>query len=716
MQKKHIFKKTDFLNTFSRPKSLWKFSNSELLAIIQNELGISKDDYLDILDQLENENSSLIDFDDIDFITDELAQEESKNIYLNEVSKIKVKAKEYIKRRVLFQEVDYANLGEDNVKFVDGVFNESQIKYTDVFDLKQDRKALRIIDLADYQNTPLITAIDLHEIIKKHDYNESKLLILDGIYFNEKDQYFLQTNIESCLFERHKNGKIKATVYSLKNSTTTKRKDIVAFYYDYRVLLELGYEIVEWNVVLIKYALSKKNGVEFTTTNTVCHSKNSAALPEKLKEPNFFSKSLIENKASFKRSGYEKLTLDYPELKPEKTSFGDLLEILTFNVKEEDSKKTYNFVVDLMTIVKNAFENVFDEMMQIKETNIGKITLSNAYFSQFADNVHGTIIKYTLGKKVFEPFLLSGNVYKIAKFFDENNQLSFPLVNQNNEPFTIKNFMNYVSNNADTLKPVNYFTVLDKVYGSKPIDHYVFDEAKTVFNKLKPKKVYFDFESICHLFAPMNDVLPNMQIVTQNSYIIDHNDGQELICFNDVIDPCKLDVNWFAKIINDLHQGEDYSYVVYNKSFERSRLFEMAYYLERYKQYHPDQFIDQDNLNVDFVKKVKEIENNLFDLADFFNLSKKLLVIRSLNGFFSIKKTLLLTSQEQRKKAKAVDYATLNVKRGDMAQNLTAKRFLGLLSDQEWEQIAIDLATYCENDVRSMIAVEYYIRDLLKAN
>lgn len=91
-------------------------------------------------------------------------------------------------------------------------------------------------------------------------------------------------------------------------------------------------------------------------------------------------------------------------------------------------------------------------------------------------------------------------------------------------------------------------------------------------------------------------------------------------------------------------------------------------------------------------------------------------MIRSLNGFYSIKKTLLLTSSEHRKKAKAVDYATLNVKRGDMAQNLTAKRFLGLLSDQEWEQIAIDLATYCENDVRSMIAVEYYIRDLLKAN
>lgn len=36
------------------------------------------------------------------------------------------------------------------------------------------------------------------------------------------------------------------------------------------------------------------------------------------------------------------------------------------------------------------------------------------------------------------------------------------------------------------------------------------------------------------------------------------------------MDPCKLDVNWFAKIINDLHQGEDYSYVVYNKSFEKA--------------------------------------------------------------------------------------------------------------------------------------------------
>ncbi|WVH34601.1 hypothetical protein RUS48_00710 [Mycoplasmoides gallisepticum] len=98
MKKKQIFKKTDFLNTFNRPKSLWKFSNTELLAIIQNELGLSKDDYVDLIDQLENENTSVIDFDEIDFITDELNQEESKNIYINEVSKIKVKAKEYIKK------------------------------------------------------------------------------------------------------------------------------------------------------------------------------------------------------------------------------------------------------------------------------------------------------------------------------------------------------------------------------------------------------------------------------------------------------------------------------------------------------------------------------------------------------------------------------------------------------------------------------------------
>ncbi|WP_027122379.1 DUF2779 domain-containing protein [[Mycoplasma] imitans] len=716
MNKKYIFKKTDFINTFNRPRSLWKFSNSELLAIIQNELGLSKDDYVDLLDQLDNENSSIINFDEVDFVNEQIDQEESKNIYINEVSKIKIKAKEYIKRRVLFQEVDYANLEEDNIKFVDGILEQYQIKYIDVFDIKQENIALRIIDLAEYQNTPLITAIDLHEIIKKHDYNETKLLILDGIYFNEKSDYFLQANIEGCLFEKPKNDKLKVSVYSLKNSTTTKRKDIVSYYYDYRVLGELGYDVVEWNVVLIKYGLSKKNQVDFTTTSTVCHSKTSGSLPDKLKEANFFSKSLIENKASYKRSGYEKLSLDYPELNPSKTSFGNLLDILTFNVNENDNKKTYKFVVEQMSIVKNAFDTVFDEMMQIKETNIGTIVLSNAYFSQFGDNLHHTIIKYTLGKKAFQPFLLSGYVYKISKFFDKNNSLIFPLVNKNNEPFSIKNFMNYVANNADTLRPSDCFNILNTVYGSKPIEHYVFNEAKTAFSKLKDKKVYFDFESICHLFAPMDDVLPNMQIVTQNSYIIDRNDGSESHCFNDVIDPCKLDVNWFVKIINDLHQGVDYSYVVYNASFERSRLREMAYYIERYKQYYPNKFNNPQDLEIDYLQKVKEIEDNLFDLADFFNLNKKLLVVKSLNGFYSIKKTLLLTSKEQREKAKAVDYSTLNVKRGDMAQNLTAKRFLGLLSDQEWNQIAIDLATYCENDVRSMIAVEHYIRDLIKGN
>jgi hypothetical protein len=35
------------------------------------------------------------------------------------------------------------------------------------------------------------------------------------------------------------------------------------------------------------------------------------------------------------------------------------------------------------------------------------------------------------------------------------------------------------------------------------------------------------------------------------------------------------------------------------------------------------------------------------------------------------------------------------------------------LSNREWEKISTSLKTYCENDVRAMIAVEYFIRNLI---
>jgi hypothetical protein len=37
-----------------------------------------------------------------------------------------------------------------------------------------------------------------------------------------------------------------------------------------------------------------------------------------------------------------------------------------------------------------------------------------------------------------------------------------------------------------------------------------------------------------------------------------------------------------------------------------------------------------------------------------------------------------------------------------------------LYTDQQWHQISIDLAKYCENDVRAMIAVELFVKHIIQ--
>ncbi|MDC4163105.1 DUF2779 domain-containing protein [Mycoplasma sp. T363T] len=716
MENKKIFKRNDFLNTFSRPKSLWKFTDKEITAIIQNELGLSKDSYEDINEELNGEESAILDFDEIDFVNDDIESQQINDAYLAEIIKLKEKSKEFIKHEVLSDLYD-DEWKNAELEFSKGVYQEYDIDYIDVIDNKEKEKLVRIIDLSDYQKLPITTAESLHEIIKKHDFSSLKLLVLDGIYFNEKQRYYLQSSVSGCLFYKHNDDRIKLDVYTSKNSTSTKRKDLVNFYYDYRILTELGYDVLKWNVVLVKYCLNKKNEVDFVSTEIVNCNKGGSNLPDKIKKEfskeQFFHSSFIKAKQDIRISGNQELIADYPQHNLKTGSFCNALKMMSFQILESEEKEAYKFQTNYFLEVRNAFDNIFDEMIDIKDTNVGKIELSNAYFGDFYKNPNDSMIRYTLGKKVFEPFLLSGNVYSINKFFDKNGNLVFPLVNKDGEKFKISDFIKYINANPPP-KPIKYLSVFSKAYIPSIVESYVNPNTHQAFAKLKNKKVYFDFESICHLFAPMDDILPNMQIITQNSFIIDHNDGSELVCVNDVIDPLKLDINWFIKIIKDLHQGPDYSYVVYNATFERSRLYEIGAYIERCKKLYPEKFSDPSDLEIDFLQKVKEIDANLFDLADFFNLNKDLIVINSLNGYYSIKKVLLLTSQEQRKEAKAVDYATLNVKRGDIAQKLTAKRFLGLVDDKEWEEIATDLATYCENDVRSMIAVEYFIRDLLK--
>lgn len=225
-----------------------------------------------------------------------------------------------------------------------------------------------------------------------------------------------------------------------------------------------------------------------------------------------------------------------------------------------------------------------------------------------------------------------------------------------------------------------------------------------LLSKLKEQKVYFDFETINTSIRPIDNCFPFSQIVTQCSIIIDDRtnpDIGQLACNNILIDPLNINLDSFKEIVDALHRGPDYSYIVFNKTFEKGRLLE-------FKEYLNDPV---------YSAKIDDIVNNLFDLADFFKVSKDLapILIQELYGFYSIKKILAFISDRYPQLfiiTKCKDYQSLPVSNGSVCQNKTMARFYNVLSDDEWKLLSDNLKIYCENDVRAMVAVELLVKEL----
>ena len=236
------------------------------------------------------------------------------------------------------------------------------------------------------------------------------------------------------------------------------------------------------------------------------------------------------------------------------------------------------------------------------------------------------------------------------------------------------------------------------------------------------KKVYFDFESLNTAIRVIDDYPPFMQTVNQVSVVYDL-DGDEDITEAEpiVIDPLNGITKQDFKMIVDRilppckkESFEDkkkywsqFKYIVYNKGFEDVRLKEMMFYINEQEYY----------------EKILIIKQNMVDLADLFTIVRpkgapKFLVFKELKGFYSIKKVLPLVEKYDHDaftRAGCVSYKIdLNVHNGTQAQSLSTRRFFNKIdSDEDWEKNVIDLKKYCNNDVRAMVAVEYFVRDLI---
>lgn len=294
------------------------------------------------------------------------------------------------------------------------------------------------------------------------------------------------------------------------------------------------------------------------------------------------------------------------------------------------------------------------------------------------------------------------NVIDHLKFLQLNPNLS--VVTENVSENGRKNILNF-----KTRKWTYIFNAIKQASNKKT--YFIPSECKNHFKKLKNKKIYFDFESICLARRPMDNVDAFQQICTQVSIIRDFGDikdPKQMLKANLVFDPGSksgltsinmeqiIDALLEKVNINNINQ---YSFVVYNKDFEVNRLEEMKEIINK----------------KDYNKKIDLIIDNIYDLADCFNIEKCLgCFIWQLKGFFSIKYVLNFIMNEDYELYKYVGCLNykedLNIHNGVDAQNITTLRFYGKINDDQWKKVEIDLKKYCENDVRSMIALEYWLR------
>ncbi len=487
-------------------------------------------------------------------------------------------------------------------------------------------------------------------------------------------------------------------IIETKGTTTAKRHHFLDLYFQSKVMDKIEYLndfYFTFALCLVRYCFANRYEVpltiteNFNTTKTVAFADKAITLD---------MKAFCKEALGFLRKidgVYEYVDCPINITRLCSGDFSDLEQ------KREMSKtvKYVDMFIQRVEVLMESFEQVTQELYDIRtkmQTNgtgeiIGDIK-PHANEKSFWKNSDLWLKVRTLYKyKGYKLFDYSGNIAKQT----EDALITYKKSQDPMSYFKKEEYKAYFSEDADDIT-INRNGLLK------------------MWSELKPKKVYFDFETINSPIRPIDHCLPFMQILTQCSVIIDDNDGtpvDQLKCNNIVIDPKHIEINQFKEVVDALYKGSDYSYIVYNANFERSRLNELKNYFDK-----------NDDDYLEYCRKIDCINTNIYDIANYFVVNSdkygRPVIIKELGGFYSIKKVLPYIMENYRAiydMTGCKDYHDLIVvQNGKICQNETTKRFHNKLTDQEWAELEKNLKIYCENDVRAMIAVEYFIKELVK--
>ncbi|MCV3754022.1 DUF2779 domain-containing protein [Ureaplasma zalophigenitalium] len=681
MKQSPYISKYDYIGYYTKQKNMWFFSNQEIKAQIQLQTKLAKEKlapgyFTDLIDDEDEDETE--EFDNYEYYEE---------------------YKEFLDQN--------ANLDANDPKISEGI----------ILDLKSQEHVKNT-----YPHIQKIIDCDLayKKLTMPERYIKTQELLASDEDFILFQPVFISGNKITKPDALVREGD-QLHVIETKGTSSVKLRHILDLYYQYEVIGKNPHVqnlfVCHFYLCIVKYErLNVADQVSFSITPYYVHQKNGLGYDnEKIRlflsdeQADYYKRNLKQGryiKLDSQGSLIDEFAGDFSGLLWDDLLDPDFLinqeELLELIATDPNLKNYLNARYGLrgffqkINLIFLEFDRVITELETHKAYLLAKQATSQ------------TIIKP-------EPFLPSDNdkgFFKDNDFFLELRTL------YQYENYQLCKFSGYVFPHAiykygNINHKNNVQQAFQQVKRQAQYDLYAKNEiiinkanVQSLLTKLKPNKVYFDFESINTAIRVYDQTYAFTQIVTQNSVIVRHenDDLERLTCKNLMCDPLKINKQWFKDVVDSLYYGEHYSYVVYNKAFEQTRLKEMQAYINE----------------AEYTKKITCIIRNLFDLADFFtvrNLDKINILIPDLCGFYSIKKVLPLVAKYYPDffyKTKCYDYKTLAIGNGLECQIKTTKRVFKTLDDDQWDAFQKEAKIYCENDVRAMIAVELYALEILK--
>ena len=203
------------------------------------------------------------------------------------------------------------------------------------------------------------------------------------------------------------------------------------------------------------------------------------------------------------------------------------------------------------------------------------------------------------------------------------------------------------------------------------------DSIRKQFEQLQFPLYFYDYETISRPVPLFDGTTPWQQIVVQYSLHKMEEDGS-ISHHEGLLEPgATTNKDLLQKMIDAMDQGKQWTRIVWNQWFEKSRNTEWA------------------KLYPEYEEQLLSINRQTFDLMEIFR--QQLFFHRDFEGSASIKKVLPVLTD--------IRYDDLEVSNGWIASNLLRQMIVGELKDTEIEHTKQELLKYCEQDTRAMVAI-----------